>query len=196
MTQRNFLQDVFFYIGRIRLFERVDWNVYLVWIGLMLGLLGAVGGFILFGWWNGVVFPPYVWNVPIGIFVFVVAIGIDTIGHRTVYKAALQTGENLVHHITIAAGISSVVVLCLAYSFRDFLWIPAYCLTALSIFYSVIDEAMHWVRYTKGESDRVEMWSHFFIFVGHTIMMVAWIYWFEKGYPGVEQTFAVMGLRP
>lgn len=192
MTQRNFVQDFFHYVGRVRLFRPVDWSVYFVWVGLMLGLLGVVGGFILFGWWNGVAFPVYVYNVPLGTFIFVVAISIDTIGHRTVYRDDLARGEALVHHITIAAGISSTVLLCVTYTYRDFLWIPAYCLTALAVFYSAIDEAMHWVRYMQGRSDRIEMWSHFFIFVGHTIMMASWIYWFEKGYPGVAETLALL----
>jgi hypothetical protein len=192
MTGKSFIHDVFFYIGRMRDFEKDDWGVYFVWIGLMLGLLGVVGGFIVFGWWNGVQFPSYVWHVPIGTLIFVIAISIDTIGHRTAYKEALQSGEALVHHITIAAGISSTVLLCMAYTYRDFLWIPAYCLTGLAVFYSVIDEAMHWIRYTQGNSDRVEMWSHFFIFVGHTIMMAAWIYWFSQGYPGVAETLRLL----
>jgi hypothetical protein len=192
MTQRNFIQDFMLYVGRMKEFEREDWAVYTVWIGMMLGLLGVVGGFILFGWANGVQFPQYVWSVPVGTLIFVVAISIDTIGHRTIYKKALQGGEALVHHITIAAGISSTFLLCVAFTYRELLWVPAYCLTALAVFYSMIDEAMHWIRYAQGNSDRIEMWSHFFIFVGHTIMMAAWIYWFEQGYPGVAETLALL----
>lgn len=193
MTKNSFLEDFLIYVGRMRLFRKVDWHVYFLWTGLMFGLLCAVTGFILFGWINGVDFPGYVWNVPLGTFIFLVAISIDTVGHRTVYSVALQQGEDLVHHITIAAGISSVLLLCLAYHSRSFFMFPAYCLTALSIFYSVIDESMHWVRYMRGDSDRVEMWSHFFIFVGHSIQMVAWVYWFSQGYPGVKETLALLG---
>ena len=58
----------------------------------------------------------------------------------------------------------------------------------LSIFYSVVDEVLHWRRYLDGLSDRVEMWSHFFIFVGHMIMIFSWWQWFEDGYPGVKET--------
>jgi hypothetical protein len=189
----SFYQDFLIYLSRISNFKKEDWSVYFLWIGLMFGLLGSVSGFLFFGWWNGVNFPLYVWNVPLGIFIFVLAISIDTVGHRTVYKEVLATsGEALVHHITIAAGISGTVLLCLAYTFPEFLRIPAWCLMLLSVFYSIIDESMHWFRYAKGNSDRIEMWSHFFIFVGHSIMVASWLYWFEQGYPGVGETFAVL----
>ena len=114
--------------------------------------------------------------------------GWDTIGNKEV----LKKGEQLVHHITIFAGITSCIVLCLAYTWPVFFRIPAISLVALSIFYSMIDEALHWHRYLNLHSDRVEMWSHFFIFVGHIIMMAAWVYWFEMGYPGVEETLAYL----
>lgn len=192
-STRTFLADVVIYASRMSQFARVDWHVYFAWVGLMLGLMGAVGGFLLFGHLNGVHYPAYVWNVPFGTFVFAVAISFDTIGHRTVYKEELARAEALVHHITIAAGISGTVMLCLCYTYPDFFRIPAICLIALSVFYSVIDEAMHWGRFVRGLSDRVEMWSHFFIFVGHTIQVVSWVYWLEKGYPGVAETLKAMG---
>ena len=192
VTGRTFLEDTAYYASRIRLFQREDWKVYFAWIGLMLGLLGSVTGFLCFGFLNGVVYPSYVWNVPIGIFIFVGAIAFDTIGHRTAYKQALKKGEDLVHHITIFAGITSIFLLCLAYDHREFLRIPALVMTVLSVFYSVIDEAMHWQRYTSGNSDRIEMWSHFFIFVGHLIMVVSWWHWFENGYPGVAETLRLL----
>lgn len=193
-STRNFLEDVVFYASRMKQFERDDWKVYFVWIGLMIGLLVSVVGFVAVGFLNAVQYPPYVWNVPIGTLIFIVAIAFDTIGHRTAYKAALQRGENLVHHITICAGITSVVLLCLAYRNAEFFRIPAYCFVALSIFYSAIDEWMHWERYMDGNSDRIEMWSHFFIFVGHTIMVVSWSYWFAMGYPGVQETLKFLPL--
>ncbi len=189
---RTFLADTLHYAGRIRSFSKGDWQVYFAWVGLMLGLFGSVTGFLIFGYLNGVRYPLYVWNVPIGIFIFVGAIAFDTIGHRTAYKEALKNGEDLVHHITIFAGITSTLLLCLAYNHRDFLRIPALVLLGLSVFYSVIDEAMHWFRYTSGNSDRIEMWSHFFIFVGHLIMVVGWWVWFEAGYPGVSETLSLL----
>lgn len=184
----TFWQDFRTYAGRMGQFSAVDWKVYAAWIGMMLGLLGSETYFLLMGWRYGVAYPAYVWNIPLGTLTFIIAIGFDTIGHRTIYKEELAKGEALVHHITIAAGISSVVLLCLAYHNADFFRIPAYVLTGLTIMYSVIDEAMHWRRYLNQNSDRVEMWSHFFIFVGHVIMMLSWCYWFEMGYPGVAET--------
>jgi hypothetical protein len=192
-SKTNFLEDTWIYASRVKLFSRTDWMVYWAWVGLMFGLFFSVLGFISWGWYHGVEYPAYVWNVPIGTFIFVGAIAFDTIGHRTIYKSALLKGENLVHHITIFAGITSVVVLCGAYHHPVFLRVPALCLTALSIFYSVIDEGLHWKRYFEQQSDRVEMWSHFFIFLGHTIMMLSWWQWFDQGYLGVSETLTSMG---
>jgi len=192
-VKNSFWQDTLIYVGRVRVFGKTDWWAYIAWVGLMLGLLFSVSGFVLFGWSQGVQYPAYVWNVPIGIFIFVVAIAFDTIGHRTVYKAELLKGEALVHHITIFAGITSVLALCLGYSARDFWRLPALVLIILAVFYSMIDEALHWRRYLMKQSDRVEMWSHFFIFLGHAIMSIAWWHWFEEGYPGVAETLAALG---
>lgn len=196
-TQSSFLRDTVVYAARVRLFSPVDWLVYAAWVGMMYGLFAAVLGFLLLGHFAGVQYPAFVWNVPVGVFIFSTAIAFDTIGHRTVYKEYLQKAEALVHHITIFAGITSVLLLCLAYSFPDFLRIPALVFTALSVFYSVVDEALHWHRYMTKNSDRVEMWSHFFIFVGHLIMVVAWWQWYATGYAGVKETLdANPWLRP
>lgn len=188
MKSTSFLEDTVVYASRIKEFNFQDWLVYVGWVGMMLGLLFSVSGFFFLGAANGVEYPAYVWNIPVGTAIFVFAIAFDTIGHRTVYKAELAKGENLVHHITIFAGVTSTLLLCLGYHFPNALWIPATCFTALTVFYSMIDEALHWVRYFQLQSDRVEMWSHFFIFVGHTIMSIAWLYWFLQGYPGVAET--------
>ncbi len=188
----TFLQDTWIYASRMRLFSRTDWHVYIAWVGLMLGLLFCTAGFTLLGYLNGVVFPSYVWNVPIGTAIFVGAIAFDTIGHRTVYAAELKKGEALVHHITIFAGITSCILLCLAYHWPVFMRVPALTFVALSIFYSMIDEGLHWKRYFDLQSDRVEMWSHFFIFVGHLIMILSWWHWFDEGYPGVTETLAFL----
>lgn len=182
------MREVIIYVSRVKLFNSYDWLSYIAWVGLMCGLLFATGGFVWWGYSHGVEFPAYVWNVPIGTFIFVGAIAFDTIGHRTIYKDELKKGEALVHHITIFAGISSCVLLCLAWNYRDFLRIPALVMISLSIFYSVIDEALHWRRYLHGHSDKVEMWSHFFIFVGHLLMILSWWQWFLDGYPGVRET--------
>jgi hypothetical protein len=185
---RTFLSDTVLYVSRVRDFNPIDWASYIAWVGLMCGLFFCTGGFVYWGHMHGVEFPAYVWNVPLGTFIFVGAIAFDTIGHRTVYKEELKKGEALVHHITIFAGITSCLLLCLAWSQRDFFRIPALVMIVLSIFYSVIDEALHWRRYLNGYSDRVEMRSHFFIFVGHLLMILSWWQWFEEGYPGVAET--------
>lgn len=187
-TTASFWADTVRYARRIHLFTRLDWQVYVVWVGLMLGLLFSVTFFLFTGWRAGVSYPAYVWNIPLGTLIFVGAIAFDTIGHRTVYKEAIAKGENLVHHITIFFGITSILLLCLAYNFPDFLRIPAAVMILLAVFYSVIDEGLHWHRYLNLHSDRVEMWSHSFIFLGHLIMSWAWWQWFANGYPGVAET--------
>ena len=185
----SFPSELARYVGRVRQFERIDWVVYVAWIGLMLGLVFASGGFMLLGNARGVHFPAIAWWVPIGAVVFTVSIAIDTIGHRTVYKAEISGAEGLVHGITILCGIASCVLLCLAYQRHD-VWIPAMVLTLLSLLYSLIDEAFHWRRYVRKYSDRVEMWSHVGILAGHSTMMTAWWVWFFQGYGGVPQTLA------
>lgn len=188
----SFPSELAVYVGRMRQFERVDWAVYVAWVGLMLGLVFSTGGFLLVGNAHGAPFPAVAWWVPIGAVVFTVSIAIDTIGHRTVYKAEISGAEGLVHGITILCGISSCVLLCLAYQRHD-VWIPALVLTLLSLLYSLVDEAFHWRRYVRKYSDRVEMWSHVGILAGHSTMMVAWWVWFFQGYGGVPETVAALG---
>jgi hypothetical protein len=98
-----------------------------------------------------------------------------------------------VHGITIACGISSCVLLCAAHS-QPSLWVPSMVLTVLSLVYSLVDEAFHWRRYVGKHSDRVEMWSHVGIFVGHGTMMLAWWVWYFQGYGGVAETVLALGL--
>ncbi|HEY6035741.1 MAG TPA: hypothetical protein VIV58_15810 [Kofleriaceae bacterium] len=179
------------YVGRIREFDRTDWLVYLVWIGMMLGLVGTTGGFVLLGRAHGVTWPPEAYLVPIGAAVFTIAIAIDTIGHRTIYKAALRGGEQLVHHITILCGVASCVLLVLAYSYRGCA-IPALVFTVMSFVYSLVDEVFHWRRYTSAKADPVEMWSHVAIFIGHGTMMLGWWRCYQLGYPGVKATLAAL----
>jgi hypothetical protein len=192
MKTTNFIEDTVIYVSRVREFKTYDWLSYVAWVGLMSGLLFATFGFVYLGYLKGVQYPDYVWNVPLGTFVFVGAIAFDTIGHRTIYKEELKKGEALVHHITIFAGITSCLLLCLGYSHPGFFRIPSLVMIVLSIFYSVVDEALHWRRYLNGHSDRVEMWSHFFIFVGHLLMILSWWQWFYEGYQGVKETLAFL----
>jgi len=185
----SFLSELAIYVGRIRLFTRRDWIVYVLWVTTIAGLCGATAGFLAIGARHGVDYPVEAYLVPIGAGLFALAIAIDTIGHFTIYRSAIAGGEALVHQITIACGVGSVVLLVVGYAHRAAV-IPAGVLTALSILYSLIDEAFHWRRYVQQGADRVEMWSHVGILTGHTIMMAAWWWWYAIGYPGVAATLA------
>ncbi len=180
------------YVSRIREFGRVDWLVYLAWVGMMLGLVGSTGGFLIAGACADVTFPAEAWLVPIGALVFSISIAIDSIGHRTIYKQVLRGGEQLVHQITIACGVASCVLLVLAYDHAG-VWVPAMVFTILSFVYSLVDEVFHWRRYTASNADPVEMWSHVGIFVGHGTMMLGWWRFYQLGYPGVRETLAALG---
>jgi hypothetical protein len=193
MIRGSFLSELSVYVGRVREFERLDWVVYVAWVGLMFGLVLATGGFLLAGRAAGVELPAVAWWVPAGALVFALSIAIDTVGHRTIYKQEIQLAEGLVHGITIFCGIASCVLLCAAYS-QPGAWVPALVLTLLSFLYSLVDEAFHWRRYVRQHSDRVEMWSHVGILLGHSTMMLAWWAWYFQGYPGVARTVEALGL--
>jgi hypothetical protein len=180
------------YVGRIREFDRGDWIVYLIWIGTMLGLVASTGGFVFAGHAGGAPWPAEAWLVPGGAAIFTIAIAIDTIGHRTIYKEALRGGEQLVHHITIVCGVASCVLLVLAYR-HPAAAVPAMVFTVMSFVYSLVDEVFHWRRYTSAKADPVEMWSHVGIFIGHGVMMLAWWRCYQLGYPGVRETLAALG---
>jgi hypothetical protein len=180
------------YVGRIREFRRIDWIVYVAWVGLMLGLCASTGGFVWLGKHAAAPLPADALLVPIGAAVFTVAIAIDTIGHRTIYREALRGGEALVHHIIIFAGIGSCILLCAAYRGGTLFALPALVLTVLSFVYSLVDEVMHWRRYLSGRSDVVEMWSHVFILIGHGLMMAGWWRWYAGGYAGVPETLQAL----
>ena len=130
--------------------------------------------------------------MPLGAAVFTLAIAVDTIGHRTIYKEALRGGEAIVHHIIKLAGNSSCVLLCAAYSGGTAYALPALVLTILSFIYSLVDEVMHWRRYLAAKSDVVEMWSHVFILLGHGVMMAGWWLWYARGYAGVAETLQAL----
>ena len=186
----SFLSDLRVYTGRIREFDRRDWAVYLCWVGLLLALCAATLAFVVYGASRGVRFPAAAWLVPAGALTFAIAAAIDAIGHRTVYREEIRRAEGLVHAVTIFCGIASCVLLCLAFRAGSWATIPAAVLTGLSVLYSLIDEAFHWRRYVSAKSDRVEMWSHLFIFVGHLTMMGAWWAWLLGGYRGVAETLS------
>lgn len=184
--------ELFVYLGRVREFTRKDWLVYVAWVGLMIGLVLATGGFVAVGHVTGAPLPPEAYLVPAGALVFTLAIAVDTVGHRTIYKQEIQAAEGLVHGITILCGIGSCVLLTAAYTWPGFVAIPAMVLTVLSFVYSLIDEMFHWRRYVSQRSDRVEMWSHVGIFVGHLTMMLAWWAWFFEDYAGVSEVVATL----
>jgi hypothetical protein len=187
------MNELAIYLGRIRQFSRVDWIVYAAWVGLMVGLCLATGGFVWAGHRASAPLPAEASLLPLGAAIFTLAIAVDTIGHRTIYKEALRGGEALVHHIIIGAGVASSVLLCAAYAGGVSYAVPALVLTILSFLYSLIDEVMHWRRYLGGRSDVVEMWSHVFILLGHGIMMSGWWLWYWRGYAGVPETLAALG---
>lgn len=188
----SFPSEVAIYVGRVREFERTDWAVYTGWVGLMLGLVLSTGGFLFIGHSGGVHYPGEAWMVPFGALIFAVSISIDTIGHRTIYKDEISKAEGLVHHITIFCGVGSCVLLCAAYNHREWFWVPAMVLTVLSFVYSLVDEVFHWRRYVGRHADRVEMWSHVGILVGHSIMMIGWWAWYFGGYQGVAETLPLL----
>jgi hypothetical protein len=187
----SFASEFGIYVGRARQFGQKDWVAYVLWIGTIFGLFASTSAFLFVGRAHGVHFPAEAYLIPFGALLFTVAIAIDTIGHRTIYRDALEDGEALVHHITIAMGILSVVALVLAYQHRIFV-IPAIVLTALSVLYSLVDKAFHWRRYLSVQADRVEMWNHVLIMTGHGIMMMVWWWFYAIGYPGVRETLDVM----
>lgn len=186
----SFASSLTTYVGRIRQFDRQDWLVYLVWVGLMCGLTAVTLGFCVAARLAGAPLPPIAWLVPTGAAIFTVAIAVDTIGHRTIYKEAIARAEGLVHAVTIFCGITSCVLLCAAYGQRDMFFIPATVFTVLSFVYSLVDEGFHWHRYYTSRSDAVETWSHVHILIGHGVMMGAWWIWAYTGYAGVAETLA------
>ena len=114
----SFLSEVIAYVGNIRRFSRRDWIVYVLWVTTIAGLCGSTTAFLIIGARHGARFPTEAYLIPVGAGIFTLAIAVDTIGHFTIYRAAIAGGEALVHHITIGCGVGSVLLLVLAYSHR------------------------------------------------------------------------------
>lgn len=182
------MTEVADYVANIRRFESSDWTRYAMWIGTISSLFIGVTTFLTVGHVNGVEYPGYVWFIPLGAGMFTLALSIDDIGHRTMYKADLKKGEGHIHQMIVATAVPSVMALCLCYEHPETFKMPALGLIFLSFFYSILDEAMHWQRYMTKKFDRVEMWSHFVAILGHVIMIACWWQWYSAGYPGVEET--------
>lgn len=181
-------EETLSYVKQIKRFEREDWVRYSCWIGMLASLFIGVTAFLSFGWFNGVQYPGYVWFIPGGTGLFVLALALDDIGHRTAYKQDLKSGEGHVHQMIMITAVTSVMALCLCYEHPETFTVPAISLIALSFFYSAIDEALHWHRYLAKGVDRVEMWSHFAAITGHVLMIACWWKWVDAGYPGVAET--------
>jgi len=192
MQVRDIWRETFAYAKQIKSFEKSDWFNYLMWIGTIMGLLVGTTFFVVWSYANGVDWPGYVWNIPIGTAIFVFALAFDDIGHRTAYKQDLKKGEAYVHKMIVITAVGSVVALCLGYQHPETMQMPALSLIALSLFYSAIDEALHWHRYLTKKLDRVEMWSHFAAICGHVIMITSWWQWYRAGYPGVAEALEVL----
>jgi hypothetical protein len=182
------------YIQNLRDFTTQDWLLYCSWIGTLFLLFFGVTGFVLLGHGAGVSWPGYVWFIPVGVGLFVSALAIDDIGHRTVYKNQLRQGEGYIHKMIVATAVPSVMALCLGFEHPETFRMPALSLIILSFFYSAIDEAMHWRRYFAEGVDRVEMWSHFVAIFGHVLMISCWWQWYDNGYPGVREALLALNL--
>jgi len=180
------------YVGNIRDFRPEDWLRYSTWMATIASLFLGVSAFLLLGRVNGVEYPGYVWFIPGGTLLFVLALAFDDIGHRTLYKKDLKAGEGHVHQMIIVTAVTSVMALCLCYQHPTTFSIPALALIALSLFYSAVDEALHWHRYLSKGLDRIEMWSHFVAIVGHVLMITCWWHWYSEGYPGVAATLSFL----
>lgn len=182
------------YLKAMKEFTARDWIIYITWVGVMFGLFVATLSFLILSSFNNADFPVYVWLIPIGILTFTFAIFFDTIAHMVIYKQWLSDAEWTVHRFATSSGVLTVFALIAGFDFPVFMQIPIYVFAALSILYSLIDEMMHWIRYAQGGSGWLEVTMHFLILVGHTTMVVAWILWYEQGYPGVAETIAALGL--
>lgn len=176
------------YVSNIKTFDRFDWLKYSAWMLTVFGLFAGLTAFFSLGLLNDVRFPGYVWFVPGGTLLFALSLAFDDIGHRTIYKESLRRGEGHVHKMIVITAVTSVMALCLCYEHAETFKIPALALIALSLFYSAVDEALHWHRYLTQGLDRIEMWSHFTAITGHVLMISCWWHWFQNGYPGVSET--------
>ncbi|MHA2252517.1 MAG: hypothetical protein ACXAD7_19285, partial [Candidatus Kariarchaeaceae archaeon] len=138
------------YLGYLRTFTRLDWIKYIAWIGMMFSLAVATMTFLLVGNANGANFPIYVWLIPIATIGFTLAISLDNIAHSAIYTDWISESELTIHKFTTASGIASNMSLVLGYVYSDLFYIPIIIFLALSIIYSLIDEVIHWIRYSKG----------------------------------------------
>ncbi|MBC7658717.1 MAG: hypothetical protein H7249_03330 [Chitinophagaceae bacterium] len=184
----SILEEAKAYVRNISRFKNEDWVRYGAWMATITSLFIGISIFLAVGTLMKVHYPGYVWFIPGGTLLFVLALSFDDIGHRTLYKAELKAGEGHVHKMIIVTAVTSVMALCFCYEHGETFSTPAVALIALSFFYSMVDEALHWHRYLSRGLDRIEMWSHFFAILGHVLMISCWWHWYSQGYPGVVET--------
>jgi hypothetical protein len=180
------------YVKNIKTFTSEDWLRYSCWIGTIASLFVGVSAFLMVGTYGGVTYPGYVWFIPFGTGLFMCSLAIDDIGHRTLYKEDLKRGEGHVHQMIMVTAVTSVMALCLCYEHGATFQMPALALIFLSLFYSAVDEGLHWHRYLSKGVDRVEMWCHFLAITGHVLMIACWWHWYKNGYVGVQETLRVL----
>ena len=70
------MNELAIYLGRIRQFRRVDWIVYAAWVGLMVGLCLATGGFVWAGHRASAPLPAEASLLPLGAAIFTLAIAV------------------------------------------------------------------------------------------------------------------------
>lgn len=192
---RPWTADFVAYVRNIRDFNYTDWLLYLGWIGSLVFLFVGTTAFIVSGHLNGIAWPGYVWFIPTGVGMFMSALAIDDIGHRTLYKHEVAKGEAYVHRMIAATAIPSVMAMCLGFDHPETFRMPALSLIGLSLFFSAIDEFLHWQRYLRMGIDRVEVWSHFVAITGHVLMISCWWQWYTAGYPGVAEYLQLLSAR-
>lgn len=182
------------YFGRIREFQRAEWISYCSWVGGVALQAIASALFLIIGRRAGARFPAEAYLVPVGAGLFTVGVGVDIIGHLTIYKEALRGGEGLLHRVISLLTALSCALLIVAYPQRRVFAAAALIATAMVFIYSLLDEMMHWRRYMCGNSDVIEMSSHVVILTGHGMMMYGWWRWYDLGYVGVGETLRSLGL--
>ena len=188
----SFIKDSRVYVSRIQRFNLRDYVEYALWVGFLFFLTAITLFFLVYASQNQISFPNYAWFIPIGSGILWLSVSVDSIGHKTVYKEALESGESLVHSIIIVFSGLSCIFLCAA-AWDRMLWgVPALVFSVLSICFSFIDEWMHWKRYMSGKCDRVEAVAHSGILSGHLLLLAGWWLWLLTGYQGFTETMILL----
>jgi hypothetical protein len=163
----GFLDELASYFGRFRLFTRRDWAVYIAWVGLISGLALASAAFLAIGRHAGAVFPAHAYFIPIGAAIFALAIAVDTIGHRTVYKNTCAAGR--AWSTTSSSSAASPVACFCARPIPHRAPAASGARSHHAVFHLQLRRRGHALAALpdRAKSDVVEMWSHVFILIGH-----------------------------